>query len=179
MPLRASPAGASGSFLVVGEDGRRYWCKSLNNFQGPRVAVTEQIVGRLAGLIGAPACELYALCDWLAGTDVQWLYGVMEDNAYYSHDHGFYLTGPDWTSGTLAASRDASYFLSISPQHLDPDELVRLAAALEAMSRKDIESELSKLPSNWPVTDDELAAVAGFADDRRRPVAARLRAMVS
>jgi hypothetical protein len=47
------------------------------------------------------------------------------------------------------------------------------------MSRKDIESELSKLPTNWPVTDDELDAVASFADDRRRPVAARLRAMGS
>jgi len=153
MPLRESTAGGSGSFLVLADDGRRYWCKSLNNFQGQRVPITEQIVGRLATLIRAPACEvelvrvdaiagwefrpgtarvgepgwahgsvavdpaietralehridddnrrrhagIYALCDWLAGSDVQWLYGVEEDNAYYSHDHGYYLTGPDWT----------------------------------------------------------------------------------
>src|SRR5206468_3400203 len=69
MPLRESTAGGSGSFLVLADDGRRYWCKSLNNFQGPRIPVTEQIVGRLAGLIGAPACgvvlvKLDALAGW-------------------------------------------------------------------------------------------------------------------
>jgi hypothetical protein len=58
MPLRPSTAGGSGSFLVLADDGRRYWCKSLNNFQGPRIPITEQIVGRLAALIGAPVCEL-------------------------------------------------------------------------------------------------------------------------
>jgi len=58
MPLRPSSAGGSGSFLVLADDRRRYWCKSRNNFQGPRISITEQIVGRLAALIGAPACEV-------------------------------------------------------------------------------------------------------------------------
>jgi hypothetical protein len=234
LPLRASTAGGSGSYLVLADDGRRYWCKSLNNFQGPRIPVTEQIVGRLAALIAAPACEvalvrldaiagwefrhgsgrvveagwahgslavdtafetralehrtdddnrrrhcgIYALCDWLAGSDVQWLYGVSEDNAYYSHDHGYYLTGPEWTAATLAASRDAPYALSIPPDQLDPDELTRLADALDDLSRQDIERELSKLPRDWPVADDEFSAVAEFADHRRAAVAARLRAFV-
>jgi hypothetical protein len=236
MPLRESMAGGSGSFLILADDARRYWCKSLNNFQGPRVPVTEQIVGRLAALIGAPACEvalieldaiagwefrpgagrvveagwahgsvavdpavetrsldhrtdndnrrrhcgIYALCDWLAGSDVQWLYGVSEDNAYYSHDHGYYLSGsPDWTPATLAAARDAPYALSIPPDQLDGDELTRLAEALDGVSREDIEGELSKLPATWPVDDDELTAVAEFVDHRRGPVAARLRAVVA
>src|SRR5579859_1117555 len=160
MPLRPSPAGSSGSFLVLADDGRRYWCKSLNNFQNTRVPATEQIVARFAELIGAPACEsklvnltsiagwefrpgggrmtepgwahgslavqsaietralehrsddenrkhhagIFALCDWLAGGDMQWLYAASQDNAYYSHDHGFYLGGPEWTEQTLAAS---------------------------------------------------------------------------
>jgi hypothetical protein len=234
MPLRASTAGGSGAFLILADDGRRYWCKSLNNFQGPRIPVTEQIVGRLAALIDAPACEvalvrldaiagwefrpgsgrvveagwahssvavdpavetrslehradddnrrrhcgIYALCDWLAGSDVQWLYGLSEDNAYYSHDHGFYLTGPEWTPATLTAERDAPYTLSISPNQLDRGELTRLADALDGLSRQDIEKELSKLPGDWPVTDDELSAVAEFAHHRRGLVAARLRAVV-
>lgn len=235
MPLRASAAGGSGSFLVLADDQRRYWCKSLNNFQGSRIAVTEQIVGKLAALVAAPACDvqlvrldeiagwefrpgsgrvvevgwahgslavdpafetrsldhrtdddnrrrhcgIYALCDWLAGTDVQWLYGVSEENAYYSHDHGHYLTGPEWTPETLHAGRDAPYALSIPPEQLDLGELIRLVAALEELSRQDIERELSKLPREWPVTDDELAAVTDFVDHRRDPVASRLRAMVS
>jgi hypothetical protein len=32
--------------------------KTLNNRQGPRVAVTDQIVGRIDTLIGAPTCEV-------------------------------------------------------------------------------------------------------------------------
>ena len=69
--------------------------------------------------------------------------------------------------------------LSIPPDHLEPHELERLADALEALSRRDIDDELSKLPLDWPVTDDELAAVADFVDHRRGPVAARLRAAVA
>jgi hypothetical protein len=234
MPLRPSSAGGSGSFLVLADDGRRYWCKSVSNFQGERIPITEQIVSRLANLIGAPACEprlvdvtpiagwefrpgtgrlveagwahgshavepvietrsldhrtdddnarrqagIHALCDWLAGGDVQWLYCVSEENAYYSHDHGFYLTGPAWTTASLAAARDTPFPLSAPPDRLDGAELERLATALEALRREDIEAELSKLPSDWPVTDSELAAVADFVEARQTPVAARLRALL-
>jgi hypothetical protein len=34
-------------------------------------------------------------------------------------------------------------------------------------------------PSDWPVTDDDLAVVAEFVDHRRGPVAARLRGVVA
>src|SRR5918992_4298160 len=78
------------------------------------------------------------------GSDVQWLYGVSEDNAYYSHDHGFYLTGPEWTLATLAAGQDAPFTLSVPPDQLDAGELTRLASVLDALSRQEIEHELSK-----------------------------------
>ena len=119
------------------------------------------------------------MCDWLAGSDVQWLYCLSEDNAYYSHDHGFYLTGPAWTASSLAAARGTPFPLSTPADRLDRDELDRLAAALDGLSREDIDAELSKLPADWPVTDNELDAVADFAYDRRDAVAARLRAVVS
>jgi hypothetical protein len=235
MPLRPSSVGGSGAFLVLADDGERYWCKTLNNFQGERIPVTEQIVARLAALIGAPVSEsrlvdvspiqgwefrpgtgrlvepgwahgsravepvietreldhrtddenrkrhagIYALCDWLAGSDVQWLYCVAEDNAYYSHDHGYYLTGPAWTTSTLAAARNTPFALSIPADRLEPDELERLATSLETLSGQEIETELSKLPADWPVTDSELDAVADFAYSRREPVAKRLRAALS
>lgn len=235
MPLRPSSTGGAGTFLILADDGQRYWCKSFNNFQGERIPITEQIVARLAVPIGAPACEpqlvdvtpiagwefrpgtgrviepgwahgsravepvietrsldhrndddnprrqagIYALCDWLAGGDVQWLYCVAEENAYYSHDHGFYLTGPTWTTSSLAAARDTPFPLSTSTDRLDDHELERLASALDRLSLEDIEAELSKLPEGWPVTDSELDAVAEFAHARLGPVAARLRAAVS
>jgi len=40
-------------------DGNRYWIKTLNNGQGERVPVTEQIVGRVGRLLlGAPTCSV-------------------------------------------------------------------------------------------------------------------------
>lgn len=36
-PLQQSKHGSSGSFLVLADDRNRYWCKTLNNLQSPRV----------------------------------------------------------------------------------------------------------------------------------------------
>ncbi len=58
MPLVASPAGGSGTFLAEGSDNRRWWVKPQNNLQGPRVIVTEYIVASAGSLIGAPVCEV-------------------------------------------------------------------------------------------------------------------------
>ena len=232
LPLQPSIAGSAGSFLVAADDGNRYWCKPLNNRQSPRVPATEQIVGRLGGLIGAPVCEvqlvalagivgfeftagryvepgwahgslavdpaleirdlanrseddtrrrhagIFALHDWLAGSDVQWLYATQEDNAYYSHDHGFYLTGPDWTDLSLAAATVNDFSLSLDVAGLDRDELRRLADNLEALTTETIEASVSMIPSTWPVGEGELKAVADFAFARRMAVATRLRGLV-
>jgi hypothetical protein len=229
LPLRSSSGGSAGSFLIATDDGRRYWCKSINNAQSPRVPVTEQIVARLGRLIEAPVCEpelvlldgivgfefrpgrfvepgwahgslavdpalevrdlrdradddnrrrhagLFALHDWLAGDDAQWLYDTAADNAYFSHDHGFYLTGPDWTELSLAQHVSEDFSLSLDTAGLDPDELSRLADRLADLSKAKIENQISLLPSTWPVGEGELQAVADFADTRRESVAARLR----
>jgi hypothetical protein len=232
LPIKSCIGGFSGSFLIAADDGRRYWCKALNNRQSPRVPITEQIVGRLGRLIGAPVCEpqlvlldgvagfefvsgriaepkwahgslaldpaleirilenrsddenrrrhagIFALHDWLAGSDPQWLYATAEDNAFYSHDHGFYLTGPDWTDLSLAQSADVEFSLPMDREGLDAGELVRLADRLEALSKASIEAEISRLPANWPVGEGELQAVADFADHRKVAVAGRLRGLV-
>jgi hypothetical protein len=234
MPLRQSTAGGSGSFMVLGDDNERYWCKSLNNFQSARLPITEQIVARLGGLIDAPVCQcklvvldeivgweirqgtgrlvekgyahgsraveptletremkfrsdddnrrrhcgLYALCDWLYCGDLQWLRATDEDNAYYSHDHGFFLTGLDWTRESLASCGAERGPITLNADQLDPDELGRLAGVLESLTLDEIETAISGLPTSWPVSDEELAAVAQFADMRKAPVAARIRSLV-
>ena len=67
--LKQSSAGGSGAFLGLGDDRQRYWIKPLNNAQGERVPVTEQIVGRAGNLIGAPTCKVrtIAIGDEFAG----------------------------------------------------------------------------------------------------------------
>lgn len=232
MPLRQSTGGESGSFLVLADDGDRYWCKALNNRQSERVPINEQIVGRLGTLIGVPVCHVelvqldgiagwefrsglfvepgcahgsravdpaietrslehrdtddnrrrqcgvYALHDWLLGSDSQWLRCTAEDDAYYSHDHGYFLGGPNWTAESLRAHMDQPWHCPADPGGLDPAEIERLAVALENLTREEIEQYLSKLPAAWPVTDEELNVVADLADVRRASVAARLRQLV-
>jgi hypothetical protein len=58
MPLQPSTSGSSGTFLVLADDRRRYWCKPENNGQSPRVPINEQIVGRLGKLLGVGVCEV-------------------------------------------------------------------------------------------------------------------------
>lgn len=232
LPLRQSPLGSAGSFLVAADDQNRYWSKPLNNLQSSRVPITEQVVGRLGELIGAAVCKaqlvsldglagwefrpgrsvelgwahgslavgpaletrsledrsaddnrrrqagFFALHDWLIGGDDQWLYDTSADNMYYSHDHGFYLAGPDWTEASLAHHIDDEAPLPEDDSGLDPGELGRLAEALDGLGREEIEREVSKIPVDWPVSDAELAAVVDFAGRRRAPVAGRLRALV-
>jgi len=122
--------------------------------------------------------SFFALHDWLIGGDDQWLYDTSADNMYYSHDHGFYLAGPDWTEASLAQHVHDEARLLEDDGGLDPGELDRLAGALEGLGREEIEREVSKIPADWPVSDAELAAVVDFADRRRAPVAGRLRALV-
>lgn len=58
LPLKQSTSGGSGSFLVRVDDGRHFWCKSIQSPQGKRVAVNEQIVGRVGRLLDAPTCDV-------------------------------------------------------------------------------------------------------------------------
>ena len=118
----------------------------------------------------------FALFDWLAGQDPQWLYADGADFAYWSHDHGHYLPGgPAWTVSTIHANRDTAYPLAADPTSLDPAELNRLAETLERLTGGEIADALADIPGDWPVSDDELEAIVAFADHRRPAVARRLR----
>ena len=117
--------------------------------------------------------------DWLAGGDQQWLYSGSAQNAYYSHDHGhFFPGGPDWTQAALAATGTDARQLGVPPDGLDKTELERLANAIEAQTRVEIDDVMSKIPIAWPVGDVELEALAAFLESRRGPAAARLRRLV-
>jgi hypothetical protein len=57
VPIKPSPRGGSGTFLAADAEGAQWWVKPLNNNQGPRVIVTEAVVGMVGRLIDAPVCE--------------------------------------------------------------------------------------------------------------------------
>ncbi|HZV73776.1 MAG TPA: hypothetical protein VFF79_08685 [Conexibacter sp.] len=121
----------------------------------------------------------YGLMDWLAGGDPQWLYSAPAENAYFSHDHGhFFPGGPDWTPASLASTGTGEHGLGVPATGLDPDEVARLADAIEAVTKDEIDGVMSKIPLEWLVADDDLAALSDFLEARRAPVAARLRALL-
>jgi hypothetical protein len=233
--VQPSTAGGSGSFLVTADDGRDYWCKSLNNFQSPAVPTNEQIVARWGNLIGVAVCTpqlvkldgivdweirpgsgrkveagwahgsvavpgavethaldhrtdddntrrqagLFALYDWLHGSDHQWLYSTTAQSAYSSHDHGHYFPGgPDWTPDTLTAAGTTEVKLPFDASGLDGDELKRLADALDALTGRQLGAEASQLPDSWSRSNEELDALVAFAESRKAGCAERLRALV-
>jgi hypothetical protein len=120
----------------------------------------------------------FALHDWLTGSDDQWLVETGQENRYHSHDHGHYFTPPGaaWTCQTLSAPDDPCE-LGHDPTNLDHEELERLASALEALSEEEIWAALENIPEAWPIPDQDLECVARLADERRQPVADRLRSI--
>lgn len=51
---------------------------------------------------------IYALHDWLGGSDAQWL-AAGPESIFYSHDHGHYFPGgPAWTSASLGQAANAA-----------------------------------------------------------------------
>lgn len=61
VPLARSKRGGSGTFLARASDRRRWWVKPQNSPQGPRVVISEFLVGRLGAVIGAPVCDVRIL----------------------------------------------------------------------------------------------------------------------
>lgn len=232
MPLLTSTAGGSGAFLVLADDNKRYWCKCIQSPQGPRVCINEQIVGRVAMLIGAATCPvsivripaeladwefrpghrlvpgyvhgslavegvtetralqhrndddnanryttLGILADWCWGSDPQWLYAPADENRYTSHDHGHYFpNGPNWTAAALQANDAAAQGPSTAIFLPMRDERTRaLCDLLEAVTLEKLAETLGDIPSDWPITNDELVEMVNFLDRRRQAVAARLR----
>lgn len=120
---------------------------------------------------------VYALHDWCAGADGQWLM-VGSESEFYSHDHGHYFPdGPPWTIPGLQQAASSSYALAASPHGLDARELERLADEIEGVSAQEIAAVMSNLPADWPVQDDELEALVDFVHARRPEVGGRLRAL--
>lgn len=121
---------------------------------------------------------VFALYDWCAGNDAQWLYNAADDERTFSHDHGHYFPGgPDWSIGSLESSVDVAYQAPGDTTDLDRDEIERMADALEAIDAESVLRVMRRIPSAWPVSSEELGALAWFLYRRRAPVAARLRAL--
>lgn len=121
----------------------------------------------------------FALYDLLIGNDPQWLIEAASQNAYFSHDHGYYLSGAGhWDETYLDAHKDDDVKLGSDPAGLIQADCETLADQLDDLGIEDVVGVLHGLPEDWPVTEKQLTAVAHFVHHRRGQVAQRLRGLV-
>lgn len=120
---------------------------------------------------------LMALYDWCWGGDDQWLMATTDEHRYYSHDHGWYLppTGPGWTAESLLTHVAAAHEMAADVAGISAAGASKVAEALMSVTREQILEAVAMIPSDWPVSNDELEAVAFFLDQRRQGVAERIR----
>lgn len=109
------------------------------------------------------------LCNLLGGTDHQWLTVQAEDNAYYSHDHGHYFGGPDWTPENLRTRRNADLvdIPNVARNQIDPAALSNILGELENLEDQSIVEIIAGVPGEWPISDEELDALANYVACRR------------
>jgi hypothetical protein len=120
----------------------------------------------------------FALYDWCWGGDPQGLLSLSENQAFYSHDHGWFLppNGPGWNMAQLIGTVDLPNEYGGDTTGIDLGEVSRLATALEAVSRSDLTQICAAIPRSWPVTDADLEHVGAYLEWRAPLVANRLRA---
>lgn len=131
---------------------------------------------------------LAALYDWCWGQDPQWLFHTEDDTRLYSHDHGWYLPGPNgtWSSQGLKDKVDQPHSL-LDDVYSAPDvELLHAilienphycseyANSLREITADQLAASLTSIPESWPVSDHELADLGWFLYRRAAPVAQRL-----
>ena len=118
--------------------------------------------------------SLRILADWCWADDNQWLYSAVDDNQYFSHDHGYYFPGgPDWTPTDLALGTPPRISESAALIPEDPRLAGDVLERLDALSAERIAIILTAIPREWPVTDDELAGLVLFLECRRRAIMGR------
>lgn len=119
----------------------------------------------------------FALYDWCWGDDMQGLVDLDDDNAFHSHDHGYFLPpgGPGWDTASLLANIGTAHELGGDGGGCDTVEVNRICNKLENLTDGDLLSVVGAIPRLWPVSDDELGTVAFYLQERAPDVAHRLR----
>ncbi len=95
-PLGSSNQSGAGAFLGLANNNLKYWIKTLNNKQGPKIPITEQIIGRIGKIIKAPTCDVKTVN----------LPNSIEEYELYSEN----FLQPGIAHGSLAISNNKSVF---------------------------------------------------------------------
>lgn len=117
---------------------------------------------------------VYALRDWCLGDDDQWLYQGTQQNALWSHDHGFYLNKGHIGALDFNLDHNVSFQPPGDASDLDPAAKQEVAGRLRALDERNLGSIMSSVPSSWPVSDGDLQKLGDYLLGRASFVADRL-----
>ena len=119
---------------------------------------------------------VFAMYDWCWGSDPQWLFETPADERLHSHDHGHYFpAGPAWSAATVQPEVGNPHPLGQDAAGLDRAAIDQMADRIAHIDGSGIVAVLATVPRSWPVSDDDLAALGQFLEDRVDGVATRLR----
>lgn len=121
--------------------------------------------------------RLITLWDFCIGEDEQWLYDTSSSFDIWSYDHGFWFTTGqgDWNESVLTSLLHSDWSWRVMPSGIDPDELIVVAARIEALTKREILLAMSAVPVDWGTTDADLEIMGWFLHSRREAVGARAR----
>lgn len=120
-----------------------------------------------------------ALWDLCLGTDLQLLYHLAANDQVWSIDHGLWFDSLEvnWSPEHLA-KRDGlpwDWPDTAEGQPFSADALRGAAAAVDALTCKDLADVMSGVPLTWSIADGTLLTLARFIYERRSAVSERLR----
>ena len=68
VPIQQSAQGSSGTYRALCSDGKEWWVKPINQLQGGKTIVNDQVLARVGLLIAAPVCKV-SLVEVTADTE--------------------------------------------------------------------------------------------------------------
>jgi hypothetical protein len=117
--------------------------------------------------------RLSVLFGWTSGSDQQFIYEKAARPRVYSHDHGHFLGGPNWSAASLAGSHNAVLDQSlVHGCNLTAAEIAEAMTRLQGVTPEEISEVVSGVPAEWGITAAERAALVEFLRRRRESLIA-------
>lgn len=119
---------------------------------------------------------ILALYDWCWGRDPQWLTVAIDDHATFSHDHGLFFGGANWSAAALRELVDAENIVPVADGRsaTSPAERSRIAELLRGISRAILVPILRRVPREWVPDPTDLEELGYFLERRAVSTADRL-----
>lgn len=122
--------------------------------------------------------SLAILYGWMSASDHQLLFKDEYPHLVYSHDHGHFFNGPEWTIDSLQALGRAEIDPWMSKEfNLTKEELVEAGKMLANVSPPTIVQAVATPPNSWRISMEERVAMVRYLQRRLEEIKQAARAL--